>query len=895
MRLYLVSLPLVRHVAGGWSTLEIAPMHCEKANAFYMKTPTTPSNRFFPGCMAFIACCLLLSGVCDALPVGSPAPAVAVAFPGPEPGTAQALQTDGLFTLENGVIAASWRFTDTGLRPVNLVNKLTGTRFDQGHSELFRLATTALDAKLPEGVGVTVRLDADKVIVLVSRDGLAWRELAAFPRAQFPGEPKLVRIGKMNMRAEARDNPGDTGPVGQCGISELVPKPISIPNGRFEMTTNAHKALVSEYPFPTGKTFVSCRIDKGSDQGMTWGPALALVWEEGKRFLLVGVRDKNPTFNISTADGERIVGAKLDAYPAFDLPASALRWGAPAIVSLHAEPAGVRLADRIGGMAIEAEADGDRGLHVRWHAELRDGSNYIRQTIELTSHAETIGLAGVELVDLRAPGLATIGNCPGCPVAGSGLFAGVEIPGAQNAVGPIGAHIGFACKLEVSPKQPYSFGAVVGVWPEGQLRRSFLFYIERERARPSKPFLHYNCWFDLGYGVDEKGIVDVVTRFNDELVTKRGVPVSSYLIDDGWDDVHRGLWAENLERFPGGFSGLKARMDKSGAHLGIWISPLGGYGGDKERTELARKMGLIPETAELDLSYPAYKQWFQDRCLQLMREAGVNIFKWDKAGEGVSPHFMALLDVAGALRRENPDVFINVTVGTWPSPFWLNHVDTTWRNGSADVGWAGKGNDPKNVKYDREKWLTFRDGNCRRYFVEMSPLYPLNSAMHHGIVHGRNFQGKDVGSSGPDLKHEARSYFANGAMLQELYLTPSMMTPGAWDSVAEAAKWARANADVLVDAHWVGGDPLKLEAYGYAAWNRRKGTLMLRNPDDKPQTISIDAASIFELPAGAPTRYLVASPYADAPAPLAEMLAGKPCNITLQPFEVLVLEMTPLQ
>ena len=60
-------------------------------------------------------------------------------------------------------------------------------------------------------------------------------------------------------------------------------------------------------------------------------------------------------------------------------------------------------------------------------------------------------------------------------------------------------------------------------------------------------------------------------------------------------------------------------------------------------------------------------------------------------------------------------------------------------------------------------------------------------------------------------------------MLQELYLTPSMMTSDAWDRVAEAAKWAHAHAEILVDSHWVGGDPLKLEPYGYAAWSRQGG------------------------------------------------------------------------
>ena len=65
-----------------------------------------------------------------------------------------------------------------------------------------------------------------------------------------------------------------------------------------------------------------------------------------------------------------------------------------------------------------------------------------------------------------------------------------------------------------------------------------------------------------------------------------------------------------------------------------------------ERTADAQKMGLIPAGAPLDLAYPRYKEWFQNRCLQLMREDGVNAFKWDKAGDGVSPHFMALLDIA---------------------------------------------------------------------------------------------------------------------------------------------------------------------------------------------------------------------------------------------------------
>jgi len=811
----------------------------------------------------------------------------AVEFPGPMPGPARSSQHGDIHTLENNIITASWKSQDGALHPLELVDKISENVTDQTGAELFRLAMNPA-ADRTNGVFVAVRLDADKVVAMASKDGAAWTDFASFPRDDFAGDPKLIRIGKMNLKAEAQDH-YDHGPIGEGEIAELSPAPATLPSGRFAFKTGAHQAATTEFPFPAGSKIISCRIDKGSDQGLSWGPALALIWDDGRKFLLVGVREKNPTFNITTAAGETTRSVTLANYPPFDLPSSAFKLAAaPRIVRLNPDQHGVRNADRIGGAAIEADLISDRGIRARWRAELRDDSNYIRKTLELSSPEKTISISGVELTDIRSAGAKTIGTAPGCPVAAGDFFFGVEIPGAQNALNGAGARIGFGCKLDLSPSPSYAFGSVAGVAPAGQLRRSFLYYMERERARSSKPFLHYNCWYDLGYGLDETKLLDVAKSFDAELVKKRGVPVMSYLADDGWDDPGKGLWVESAGKFPHGFAGLNQQMKQIGAHLSVWISPLGGYGGAKERTEWARKMGLIPADSALDLAQPAYKKWFQDRCLQLMREAGVNAFKWDKAGEGVSPHFMALLDVARNLRKENPDVFINVTVGTWPSPFWLNHVDSTWRNGSADVGWAGKGD-------DREKWLTFRDGYCRHYFAELSPLYPLNAVMHHGIVHGRAFQGDQVGKSGANLKNEARSYFANGTSLQELYITPSMMTPEAWDCVAEAAKWAHTNADVLVDAHWVGGDPLKLEAYGYAAWNPRKGTLMIRNPDDQPQSITLDAATVFELPADAPRNFVLRSPYKDQRIQALPFSAATKQTITLDPFEVLVFDAEPMR
>ncbi len=828
---------------------------------------------------------VLLAGLFATAPLRA-----AVEFPGPQPGKATAAQAAGVLTLGNGAVSASWKVEGGTLRPFRLQDKLTGQTFDQAGAELFRLATRPCGALAPQaGVFVAVRLDTDKVTAQVSADGAAWTTLASFPRSDFPGEPKCFRVGKMNPKAEAKNYAGEAGEEGAGAVTDIMPQPASLPGARFAFKTAANKAAVTECAFPAGSGSVSCRIDRGTDKGMSWAPALALVWEDGKRFLLVGVRDGKAAFNVTTAAGEKTVSAVPPSAAAYNLAASSFKLaGAPQVVKAPQPKGAARIADRIPGTALEADLVSSEGIRAHWRAELRDGSNYIRQTVTFSAPAKSVPLFGAELADVRLPKLETVGKCPGSPVAGSGMFFGVEMPGGKNTVTADGARIGFDCKLELSPKQSYTFGSVAGTAPEGQLRRAFLFYVERERARASTPFLHYNCWYDLAESVNEKDFLAVISAFNQELVQKRGVAVESYLIDDGWDNYSEALWQTSKKKFPEGFKNVKKALDKSGSHLSIWISPLGGYGGAKERTEHARKMGLIPESGSLDLSQPAYKAWFQARCLQLMRESGVNAFKWDKAGDGVSPHFMALLDIARELRKDNPSLFVNVTVGTWPSPFWLNHIDSTWRNGSGDVGWSGKGD-------DREKWLTFRDGNCHSLFVKAAPLYPLNSVMHHGVVHGRRYQGDRVGKAGTDLKNEARSYFANGAMLQELYLTPSMMTADAWNRVAESAKWAKANADVLVDAHWVGGDPLKLEPYGYAAWAPRKGTLMLRNPDDQPREITLDAATVFELPAAAAKSYALAAAYKDQRVQSLTLEAGKPVTLKLEPFEVLVFDAKPVK
>jgi len=186
--------------------------------------------------------------------------------------------------------------------------------------------------------------------------------------------------------------------------------------------------------------------------------------------------------------------------------------------------------------------------------------------------------------------------------------------------------------------------------------------------------------------------------------------------------------------------------------------------------------------------------------------------------------------------------------------------------------------------------MTYRDAQTYKNVVERGPLYPLNSLMLHGIIYATN--AVHLGAMrDADFADQVREFFGNGTQLQEMYITPSLLNQHNWDDLAEAAKWSRANADVLVDTHWVGGDPNKNEIYGWASWSPRKAILVLRNPDDQPAAFTADAAKIFELPPGAEQTFRLRSPWKqDRELPPVQLRAGEPHVFNLRPFEVLVLE-----
>jgi hypothetical protein len=247
--------------------------------------------------------------------------------------------------------------------------------------------------------------------------------------------------------------------------------------------------------------------------------------------------------------------------------------------------------------------------------------------------------------------------------------------------------------------------------------------------------------------------------------------------------------------------------------------------------------------------------------------------------------FSAMIHLVERLRQQEPNIFINLTTGTRPSPFWLRYTDSIWRDGE-DHSFDGVGS-------WRQKWITYRDEQTYRNIVLGGPLYPLNSLMLHGLIYAK--QARNLGTDpNDDFADEVHSYFGTGTQLQEMYITPSLLTSKNWDDLAESARWSRDHAAVLKDTHWIGGDPGKLETYGWASWTPEKGMIVLRNPSDHAQNFILDIGKAFELPPHAALSYRAHSPWAaDKEQPAITLHAGQPRRIALEPFQVVTLDCKP--
>lgn len=524
-----------------------------------------------------------------------------------------------------------------------------------------------------------------------------------------------------------------------------------------------------------------------------------------------------------------------------------------------------------------------------------NAEGYLRLSVELWTKPNCSwpsDLAKLRLLDVSIPDGTSVSltgpiSEPGLPVViGGKLFVGGEHPMAitgSHASTP-GVFVDFQ-NLQSLPQpsesKPWSFGAVIGSIPEmSQARRSFINYLHNERPGRRTPMVHYNSWFDF-YGwqdntpganrtdiMNEASCIQRVDAFGENLV-KKGVQVDSFLIDDGWDNTET-LWEFDKDRFPRGFERVAEKAETYGSGIGVWLSPWGGYGDPKKnRVRAGEKIGLethIDPWGEkaLDLAGPQYRDWFVKAAIHMRQDEGVNLFKFDGVGRadremgamlGMLDEVRNMKVARHATQRDEDKMWISLTTGTWPSPFFLLWADNIWR-GDGDLG-----PDPRNpvdmavdgLSY-RQKWIRWRAEKVQEHIVKQSSFFPLSQLMIHGVVlagHGEGIQ-KGLGSATDiEFGQEVWSFLGLGLQLQELYISPDRMRPSLWAILAEGLKWARPNAQILLDSHWAFGDVTRRQVFCTAAWDNLAGHgfVLIQNPTGSTKTSQqFSLKEVLELP-----------------------------------------------
>lgn len=577
----------------------------------------------------------------------------------------------------------------------------------------------------------------------------------------------------------------------------------------------------------------------------------------------LGLQPSTELFKVLLGDGKTIT-------------ASEMKLEDVKMATLAENPSAATASLRYAGKALEARFTYEE-LSIVWRAVLRNGSHYLRTEMDIQA-AKDLPMKGIVAMNyLVAKNSAytapeVVGNTRGAILASNHIFAGLETPMGLNSCKDEGnaTHIEGLWRRNTTLKagKTWNISSVVGLVAPNQLRRSFLAYSERERAVAWRPYPVYISWYELNIDRNNaqapsyKGnmtveqCADVVSHWKTHFYDKYQMAPKAFVWDDGWDQY--GTWTFN-PNFPNGFDEPANEAKKMGTGIGAWLGPVGGYGqsGEYRRAYWRSKGGM-------QLSNEDYYNFFIRCCTNMIDRYDFRFFKFDgisAQASAIGPdegtrgeeNAEAIISIERAVRQKRPDIFLNTTVGTWASPFWFHFTDAVWRQ-EGDYGEAG------DQGTDRERWITYRDRLVYQNFIQRSPVCPINTLMTHGFILSRwGAVSKNMDYDG--IVREMRCAFACGSGMVELYNDYKLMdeikdnqgNAGAlWKDLAECIKWQQEQADVLPDAHWVGGNPWdgkKANVYGWAAWNGKKSVLTLRNPSASAQTFTTTLREALDIPA----------------------------------------------
>lgn len=401
---------------------------------------------------------------------------------------------------------------------------------------------------------------------------------------------------------------------------------------------------------------------------------------------------------------------------------------------------------------------------------------------------------------------------------------------------------GFASELSAGSEleSPHGFiGVSTDAAATSATLARFALALRRDRVFPA--LVTYNTWFAYGTRVDERIMLDEITRAAD-----MGVEV--FVLDAGWYpdagrdgmfDFTSGLGALRPDeaRFPNGLRALSDAAHELGIKFGIWVEPartalslVGTDDGPKEEWLATRDGKYVPGSegdpiaAQICFAGAAGRRWVLDRLTAFIDQVRPDYLKWDNnffincnrdghghgAGDGNFLHQHGLYEILAGLRERFPDLIIeNVSGGGNLIDFGtLRYTDVAWMDDQSAPSTHVRHNlEGLSAFFPPAYLLSFVMGNDEEPMHNAPDLPMLARSRMPGVL-GLTFRSNEVAESeAAELTRQIGMYKtfrdtirqASAALLSQ---QPSRGAAGDWDVLQE-----RGDGEVLLFAFQQDGGP----------------------------------------------------------------------------------------
>lgn len=506
----------------------------------------------------------------------------------------------------------------------------------------------------------------------------------------------------------------------------------------------------------------------------------------------------------------------------------------------------------------------------------------------------------------------------------TGFFAGLEFPASINSIiHNANSSLSLDCSQnigeEVKKEWVQTESVVYGFVASQNVKNSFMDYVKDICVAEVKPYTLYNSWYDLRSVVyprvpeenimNEKNVLRMVDLVRKNMIEKHNISLDAFVLDDGWD-IYESDWKLRSEQFPHGMKPIADKLKETNTDLGIWFGPTGGYSFKMQRLKWMSKHGY-EMIHDYDTTYghsmmclagEKYSKLFEKRVVNFVKNDGVSFFKWDgiqfscsnpNHGHPVGRYsrratINALHGICDAVRAENKDTYLNITSGTWLSPWWLKYSNQIWMDGM-DYAFA---NVPSITK--RDNAITYRDFVLYDDFHQKDLWFPIANLMTHGIIKGKLDHIGGLQEPIDKFTDNALLYFARGVSMWELYISPDILTDQEWTAISKSIKWAKQRFDILDKTFLVGGNPMKNETYAYLHFQDDRGVIAARNPSVQPQILYIPLDSKYGIDPMA-SNLVIEKTYPLGFVSPQLYSAGGMIKIELQGYETAIFDIYPIE